>query len=138
MKIDKSDGSVAFGIHEIRPFTEKGTFQASPLGVNATVEATRGPFETLGFIPEPGMMATAEFKNGRLSSISVTFDVQGDSPEGRSMEHELARKKAHDEFLLRELGDPPYIYHWGSVVSEFYHQHCGSELTVSYDADTSG
>jgi hypothetical protein len=79
-------------------------------------------------------MATIDFKDGRLLNVSVTFDMPGDAPENRSMPRELERKRIHDEFLRHELGEPPYRYAWGRVVSEFYHQHCGSEITVAYDA----
>lgn len=134
MQISAADGSVDFRGGTLRAVTEKTGFLSSPLGAASRCISANGPYETFGFVPEPGIMATVDFKDGRLLNLSITFDMADDAPEKRSMQHELERKRIHDDFLRRELGEPPYRYAWGRVVSEFYHQHCGSEITVAYGA----
>ena len=46
--------------------------------------------------------------------------------------NELARKELHDEWLLRELGPPPYRYEWGNLSSEYDPKGCVSDIIVAY------
>lgn len=132
MKINTADGSVDFPGGTLRAAMDEAEFLASPLAAPARRISANAPYETFGFMPEPGISATVDFKDGRLLNLSVAFDLPGDVPEDRSVQRELERKRIHDEFLRRELGEPPYGYAWGRVVSAFYHQHCASEITVAY------
>ena len=40
----------------------------------------------------------------------------------------------HDEWLRPNSATPPYRYNWGHVVSDFYHQHCESDIMVVYES----
>lgn len=53
-------------------------------------------------------------------------------PTGWTEAHELERKALHDAWLLRELGNPPYDYPWGSIASEYDAKVCVSEIIVTY------
>ena len=132
MQISVSDGSVSFAGGNIDPRLDCTAFLATPLGAKAERWFVNGPFATYRFFPEPGVVATADFRDGRMLNVSLTFDLPDDSPENWSTPHELARKERHDAWLREHLGEPPYRYNWGQVESAFYHQHCGSEITVSY------
>lgn len=132
MQIRVTDGSVSFEGGNIDPRLERAAFLATPLGAKAERWFVNGSFETYRIFPEPGIVATADFRDGRMVMVSLAFSLPDDSPENVSVPHELMRKEKHDAWLREHLGEPPYRYNWGLVESVFYHQHCGSEITVSY------
>lgn len=138
MQINVTDGSVAFAGGNIDPRLDRTAFLSTPLGAKAERWFVNGPFETYRFFPEPGVVATADFRDGHMLNVSLAFDLPDDSPENWSTPHELARKERHDAWLREHLGEPPYRYNWGQVESVFYHQHCGSEITVSYQPGHAG
>jgi hypothetical protein len=47
-------------------------------------------------------------------------------------EKELARKKAHDEWLGERLGAPPYVYSWGAITSAYNPRDLASRIEVKY------
>lgn len=134
MKINIADGSIDFAGGAIQPAMNATSFLRSPLGSKSEQWFANGPFETYRFSPEPGITATTDFRDGRLLNVSMLFNLPDDPPEGPSMEQELRRKQKHDEWLRAQLGEPPYRYDWGQVVSEFYHQHCESDIMVIYES----
>ena len=138
MQISVSDGLVSFAGGNIDPRQDRTAFLTTPLGARAERWFVNGPFETYRFFPEPGIVATADFRDGRILNVSLTFDLPDDSQENWSTPHELARKERHDAWLREHLGEPPYRYDWGQVESVIYHQHCGSEITVSYQPGHDG
>ena len=71
-------------------------------------------------------------------SDDTSDDAPDDAPDNVSMAHELKRKEKHDAWLREHLGELPYRYNWGVIESVFYHQHCGSEITVSYQSGHAG
>lgn len=111
---------------------DKTSFLASPLGSKSERWFANGPFETFRFLPEPGIIATADFQDGRLLNVSILFSLPNDSEENLSVERELQRKQKHDDWLRAQLGDPPYRYNWGHISSAFYQQHCESDMMVVY------
>lgn len=111
---------------------DKTAFLDSPIGGRSKRWFVNGSFETYRFLPEPGIIATTDFRDGRLLNVSILFRMPDDSEDNLSMKRELARKQRHDEWLRGELGEPPYRYNWGHVTSDFYHQHCESDIMVVY------
>jgi hypothetical protein len=134
MKINKVDGSVSFTDGSIDPAMDKAAFLRSPLGSKSEQWFVNGTFETYRFLPEPGIVATTDFRDGRLLNVSILFSMQDDSENNVSVEHERQRKLKHDAWLRGSLGDPPYRYNWGHVSSDFYHQHCESDIMVVYES----
>lgn len=132
MKINETDGSVSFAGGSIDPTMDKTAFLKSPLGSKSEQWFVNGTFETYRCLPEPGIIATTDFKDGRLQNVSIVFELPDESMEDWNTAYELKRKQRHDEWLLSELGEPPWRYNWGEVISAFYHQHCGSEIGVFY------
>ena len=132
MKINEADGSVSFVGGSIDPAMDKAAFLKSPLGSKSERWFVNGAFETYRFLPEPGIVATTDFKDDRLQNVSIVFELPDESMENWTAEIELKRKQKHDEWLSTELGAAPWRYNWAEVVSEFYHQHCGSEIGVFY------
>lgn len=132
MQIGKFDGTVTFSRGSIQRTMDKAAFLSSALGKDAERSSANEPYESFDFVPEPGVMATIAFHGDRLLNLSITFDLPDDDPANRSVQREMTRKKVHDEFLRKELGKPPYRYAWGAVDSDFYHQHCASEIICTY------
>lgn len=134
MQIDHTNGLVTFAGGSIDPAMDKAAFLKSPLGSKSEQWFVNGSFETYRFLPEPGIVATTDFRDGRLLNVSILFTMPDDSEDNLSMERELQRKKKHDEWLRASLGGPPYRYNWGHVSSDFYHQHCESDIMVVYES----
>ena len=134
MKINQADGSVVFASGSIDPAMDKAEFLKSPLGSKSEQWFVNGSFETYRFLPEPGIVATTDFRDGRLLNVSILFSMGDDSEDNLSLERELQRKQKHDEWLRETLGEPPYRYNWGHVTSDFYHQHCESDIMVVYES----
>jgi hypothetical protein len=134
MKINTTDGSLSFASGSIDAGMDKTSFLASPLGSKSERWFANGLFETFRFLPEPGIIATTDFQDGRLLNVSILFSLPNDSEENLSVERELQRKQKHDDWLRAELGDPPYRYNWGHISSDFYHQHCESDIMVVYES----
>ena len=134
MKINRADGSVSFAGGSINADMDKTAFLESPLGGKSEKWFANGSYETYRFLPEPGITATIDFKDDRMLNVSILFRLPDDSENNRSMEQELRRKQKHDEWLRAELGEPLYRYNWGRVTSDFYHQHCESDIMVVYES----
>lgn len=138
MQISSFDGSVTFVAGRVHAGMDKPAFLASVLGAESERSFVNGSLETYRFFPEPGIVATTDFKDDRLLHVSVSIEMPGDSQSGQSAKNELARKEKHDTWLREHLGDPPYRYNWGEVVSAFYQQHCESDIMVIYKQDHAG
>jgi hypothetical protein len=134
VRIDHASGAILSVSGSIDPSTDKTAFFNSALGSKSEQQFVNGSFETYRFLPESGIIATAEFQDGRLLNVSILFGMPDDSEDNVSMERELQRKRKHDDWLRAELGDPPYQYNWGHVSSDFYHQHCESDIMVVYES----
>lgn len=132
MTIEPGNGTIRFAGGEITPGISTGMFLGSPLGAMSEKWFANGAFETYRFTPESGITATADFQKDRLLNVAILFDVQDYPADGPSTKCELLRKGKHDEWLRAELGEAPYEYHWGKVESVFYHQHCESNIAVTY------
>jgi hypothetical protein len=77
---------------------------------------------------------TVTFKEENISSISLSNEDKeyGLSWEDWTLEKEMNRKKSHEIWLSKVLGEPPYRYKWGNVES-FYDSKGGfSHILIRY------
>jgi hypothetical protein len=65
--------------------------------------------------------------------VLVLTEIPADSAGEWTRELELERKRLHDQWLLRELGKPPYRYAWGVVASELDEKGVVSEIIIRYE-----
>jgi hypothetical protein len=49
-----------------------------------------------------------------------------------SAEHELERKELHDDWLRAAMGEPPYVYPWGRIESDYDSKGCASSVIMTY------
>lgn len=92
-----------------------------------------GPHVTYRVAPEPGVGATLLFKDERLENLAWAFAMPDETEVDWSEESEMRRKKCHEEWLLKELGKPPYRFKWGEVVSEYDAKGVSSAIMLVYD-----
>jgi hypothetical protein len=113
---------------------EKTTFLRTPLGSRSAERFVKGTFETCRCLPEPGIIATTDFRDNRLLNVPILFSLRNESEGNLSVERELTRKQKHGEWLHKSLGEHPYRYNWGEVTVDFHHQHCESDIMVVYES----
>lgn len=82
--------------------------------------------------PEPGIAATLLYEGNRLDRVILMMDTPSDRADHWSEQIELERKRNHDDWLRRELGEAPNEYDWGHVVSEYDARSCASNIIVFY------
>ena len=132
MKIDISDGSLVFESASIGPHLERPEFLATNIGRQAKVVLVNQGWVNFDFEPEPGVSATAFFKDDRLRKIFFAFSVSSDDSKDWVEDREEQRKAKHDAWLSTALGEPPYLYAWGRVESDFDPRAWASEILVTY------
>ncbi len=91
------------------------------------------PYVTYQLAPEPGVGMTLSFKEERLESLAWCLQLPTEDSSVWSVESEIRRKEFHDEWLLKKLGEPPYRFHWGEIVSEYDPKGASSAIIVAYD-----
>lgn len=133
MKIHAADGRIEFAHGSVTSETDKASFLASPLGYAAQVVVENGPYVTYRVSPEPGIGATLLFKDERLENVAWAFRLPDDSESSWSEETEMRVKGLHDAWLVQSLGQPPYRYSWGKIVSEYDAKAVSSAIIVVYD-----
>lgn len=134
MKIRTDSGIVEFEQGSIGPDVDKPRFRASSVGSGSDTLVSNDPYQTFGFLPEPGIAASASFKGDRLTSLSLLIQMSTDQQKVWTEELERRRKGLHDDWLLSELGAPPYRFHWGEVVSLYDPKGCVSDIMIIYGA----
>lgn len=132
MKIDVSDGSIAFSSGTIGPQMHRAAFLSSPIGIASECILENAGYVQLQFQPEPGVQMNALFKDDRLDRLFVLMKMPSDDLNAWTEAHELERKAVHDRWLREELGKPPYDYPWGRIVSEYDAKGCESEIILLY------
>jgi hypothetical protein len=133
MKIHPTDGSIEFARGSVTRTTDKASFLASPLAGDAEVVVDNPPYVTYRISPESGIGATLCFKDQRLEYLAWGLSMPTEAEQDWSEESELKRMKIHDEWLRSELGQPPYRFSWGRVVSEYDAKSVSSAIIVVYD-----
>ena len=132
MRINPSDGLLEFARGVISSSTKKTSFLASPIGRGASLIVENGPFATYRIDPEPGVGATLLFDGERLQNFAWAISMPNEDAIEWSEESELQRKKLHEQWLVQELGAPPYEFDWGEVVSEYDAKGVSSAIIVVY------
>jgi hypothetical protein len=132
MRIDVLDGTVSFGAGTIKRSFDTPTFLKSPVGAASKKSLENAGWVHLDFNPEPGILGTALFKDNRIHQLFLLMSTRTDQSEDWSEKHELDRKALHDEWLLAELGEPPYEYAWGNVTSDYDPKGRVSEIIITY------
>jgi len=82
--------------------------------------------------PEPGIAAAVYFEGQKLRTFSWQLELPPDMEMTWSAEHELERKRVHDDWLLQEIGKPPYQFPWGRLESDYDPKSCASAIIASY------
>jgi hypothetical protein len=132
VRVHTSDGTVEFERGSVSSATEKTAFLASPLGRGAAVVVENAPYATYRIAPEAGVGATLQFNGEQLQNLSCAFAMPGEDEGDWSEELEMRRKKTHEEWLLREFGNPPYRFDWGEIDCEFDAKGVSSAIIVTY------
>jgi hypothetical protein len=133
MKIRPSDGTVAFSFGEISRSHDRAQFLESPIGVRSKEGLHNEPWRHYEISPEPGVAGSVLFRSDEIQKIFLMMLIPSDRTDQWTAELELERKSIHDRWLQQELGDPPWRYAWGKVVSEFDPKTVASEIIVVYD-----
>jgi hypothetical protein len=136
MKIGVSDGTIVFEAGTIASGVTRTQFLQTALGRNAKEELVnpKGQWRHVAIDPEPGIAATLIFQDERLHQVFIAMRIPTDEAGEWTMELELHRKAVHDDWLLKELGTPPYRFPWGIVVSEVDYKGVASEIIVEYES----
>jgi len=132
MKIGTLDGSISFGLGSISRSLNRHDFLATELGSRAESRLVSEKWWHFRIEPEDGIAGFVIFEGDRLHQVLILIKMQSDSADKWTVENELVRKTIHDEWLLRELGKPPYHYRWGDVASEYDEKGCVSDIVVTY------
>jgi hypothetical protein len=66
-----------------------------------------------------------------IHMVLLSITEKGDIPDWKdwSEDENVKLKKMHDQWLLENIGQPPYIYKWGKITS-VYSRHSGSSMIV--------
>lgn len=132
MKIDTSSGTISFAAGTVERKTDRTTFLATRLGSDAKAGLVNEDWRHYGIRPEPGVAANLVFKADCLHQVWILMEIPSDETDEWTTESELKRKALHDNWLLGELGMPPYEHDWGKISSEFDAKGCVSEIIVTY------
>jgi hypothetical protein len=133
MKIGIFDGSISFARGTIARNQDREQFLASDLARGARQELVNVEWWHLTIKPEAGIVATLIFHDNRLDMVLVLLEIPADSTGEWTRDLELERKRLHDQWLQRELGEPPYRYPWGVVASELDEKGVVSEIIIRYE-----
>lgn len=75
------------------------------------------------------------FYGEHLNSVhmAIVSNDFGTSWNDWSKEKELERKKAHDSWLLKNIGNPPYVYNWGTISSVYDNKGAVSKIIINFN-----
>lgn len=132
MKIDLSSGAILFASGTIDRKSDRTSFLSTRLGRDTKVGLINEDWRHYGIRPEPGVAANLVFKGDCLHQVWILMAIHSDEADEWTTESELRRKSLHDNWLLREFGEPPYEQVWGTISSEFDAKGCVSEIIVTY------
>jgi hypothetical protein len=133
MKISPVSGSIQFASATLDAHLSLPRFLDSALGQSAQAKVIDQARRQYQLVPEPGVRATVFFNGGLIDRILLMMSIPSDSAGVWTEPRERERKALHDEWLVSELGRPPYDFPWGRVVSDFDPRGCASEIIVAYD-----
>lgn len=132
MRIDTKDGTVEFANGRVSAAMCRSEFLQSPLGRSAELVVENAPYVTYRIHPETGVGATLQFRDEKLLNLGWAIIMPGETDADWSVDSEMRRKHLHEEWLLKELGNPPYRFSWGRVVSDFDAKGVSSAIIAAY------
>jgi hypothetical protein len=132
MKINVTDGSITLERGAIQAGTNRSRFLDTPLGREAKNDFVNESWRHYRIEPEPGIVGSIHFNGERMDRVFLLMTIPSDDSNEWTEQHEHERKARHDAWLHAELGEPPFEYTWGKVVSEFDDRACISEIIVTY------
>jgi hypothetical protein len=125
----------------IGPDLIKSVFLATFIGQHALTNVLNPPWHSF-WLPTTwrcghSVGGIIYFHGERLAMLTFSFGRPGENWGNWTYEREMERKSFHDDLLQRDLGDPPYRFHWGEISSDYDEKGGGSAIGVRY-ADTAG
>ena len=116
-------------------------FEASSLGKNSKLFVKNDPWNSFHLpkivLADKRLNVIVFFEWNRLTRVDIAFnlDLNVTTWADWSYENEMANKKYHDALLEENLGQPPYVFSWGKVISVYDERSEGSEIIITYAAE---
>jgi len=133
MMIDRNTGTISFSLGDVSRTFNKAQFLDTPIGRAAKESLVNANWSHYEIDPEDDVVGTVLFDGNAIDRIFLSMRMKSDESEEWSVELELQRKARHEEWLQDAMGQPPYRYCWGRVVSEFDPKGLASEIIIVYD-----
>jgi len=133
VRINIFDGTISFERGSIRRSIGMAQFLESPIGRSAEESLVNENWRHYGIEPEAGVAGTVLFNGNEIDRIFLAMRMDTDDSDEWTVERELERKAKHEQWLRKELGQAPYRYAWGRVVSEFDQKGLASEIIIVYE-----
>lgn len=135
--LHRETGELVVAVQTVGPRLGETEFQHSELGIAAKKIQRSAPvnhYEVWRQVsPETEIGLTLTFApNSPLKRISAQFVKLGirGSPWSKAKEDEI--KAFHDQWLNEQLGDPPYEFRWGKVLSVIEPHWYSSNIVIRY------
>lgn len=132
MKIDTTSGVVNFPEVTIGPQIKRQEFLRTAFGSRATVGVVNQDWVTLEISPEPGIHGALTYKNDQLVRLMISMQLPPGEDKPWDRATEMRRLALHDVWLRSELGNPPYKYAWGSILSWFDERNLSSDIHILF------
>lgn len=133
MRFDKESGQLTFATGSIGPNLDRNAFLATSFGRSSEFDGANDGWVRLRFNLESDVGAVAYFKDDRLKHVDFSFRIPADADNAWTHKGEELRKTKHDDWLRAELGEPPYKFSWGEVISEIDIKTGDSSIFVTYE-----
>jgi hypothetical protein len=136
MKIDRTTGQVELESVTLGPFTDRRSFLDTAPGIASRNSVNNRQWSTYTFSTnesEGDFVINVVFCEDSLSEIRLSKGDSTSSWSDWSQNRELNRKKIHDRLLMQVLGEGPYRYSWGEVMSIFDEKAGASEVIIRYN-----
>ena len=136
VKINPSTGEIVIGHHTFGPQLVEADFLSSELGALAREirRPNRNYYELWTQLsPELEIGLTLGFlAHGSLQRVSAQFVKPGarGTPWSRAVEDDI--KRFHDKWLQEQLGEPPYQFAWGTVISRIEPHWYSANIVIDY------
>ncbi|MEC2159690.1 hypothetical protein [Virgibacillus halodenitrificans] len=75
---------------------------------------------------------TLYFKNNKLVQVHLTKAIEGLTWSDWTLDLENNNKQNHEEWLLKNFGEPPYVYSWGTIESNMDRKGGVSSIIIKY------
>lgn len=134
--IEKFTGALllADGV-ELEPSLTRRKFASSTLGATALPYVNNPPWESF-MVPAvcrdgTTVHLTIFFRGGSLKTIHIRL-----ADTGRTEDEQIEVLQRHDAWLRHSLGEPPFVYSWGSVEASYDPRRDMSDIVLTYGEPT--